>query len=138
MIFAAKQSGADKFINELPKKYDQILGKQFEGGKELSIGQWQKIAIARAFYEGAPILILDEPTSAIDAETEYSIFKNLDREYKNKSLLLISHRFSTVRTADRILVIDNGEIIEEGTHEKLIAKKGEYSTMFNKQAIGYK
>jgi ATP-binding cassette subfamily B protein len=138
MVFAAKQSGADKFINELPNKYDQLLGKQFEGGSELSIGQWQKIAIARAFYEGAPILILDEPTSAIDAETEYQIFKNLDREYKNKSLLLISHRFSTVRNADRILVIDNGEIVEEGTHEDLLIKKREYSVMFNKQAVGYK
>ena len=138
MLFAAKQSGANKFINELPKKYDQLLGKQFKGGMELSIGQWQKIAIARAFYEGAPILILDEPTSAIDAETEYKIFKNLDREYKNKSLLLISHRFSTVRNADRILVINNGEIIEEGSHEELISKNGEYSRMFNKQAIGYK
>jgi ATP-binding cassette subfamily B protein/ATP-binding cassette subfamily C protein len=138
MVTAAKQSGADKFINELPGKYDQILGKQFEGGIELSIGQWQKIAIARAFYEGAPVLILDEPTSAIDAESEYAIFKNLDKEYKNKSLLIISHRFSTVRSADRILVLENGEIIEEGTHQDLIAKKGEYSKMFNKQAIGYK
>lgn len=138
ILFAAKQSGADKFINELPKKYDQLLGKQFEGGMELSIGQWQKIAIARAFYQGAPVLILDEPTSAIDAETEYSIFKNLDKEYENKSLLLISHRFSTVRTADRILVIDNGQILEEGSHGELIAKKGEYARMFNKQAVGYR
>lgn len=138
MIFAAKQSGADKFINDLPNKYDQLLGKQFEGGMELSIGQWQKLAITRAFYEGAPILILDEPTSAIDAETEYQIFKNLDREYKDKSLLLISHRFSTVRNADRILVLNNGEIAEEGTHEELISNNGEYSVMFNKQAIGYK
>jgi len=138
MVFAAKQSGADIFINELPNKYDQVLGKQFKDAVELSIGQWQKIAIARAFYEEAPVLILDEPTSAIDAETEYKIFRNLDREYKNKSLLLISHRFSTVRNADRILVLDNGEIVEEGTHDELLNKKGEYAVMFNKQAIGYK
>jgi ABC-type multidrug transport system fused ATPase/permease subunit len=138
MLLAAKQSGADKFIRELPKKYDQLLGKQFEGGVDLSIGQWQKIAIARAFYESAPILILDEPTSAIDAETEYKIFKNLDKEYKNKSLLLISHRFSTVRNADKIIVIDKGEIIEEGNHEQLTSKKSEYYKLFNKQAIGYK
>lgn len=138
MVQAARQSGADKFIDELPNKYDQLLGKQFQGGVELSIGQWQKIAIARAFYEGAPVLILDEPTSAIDAEAEYKIFKNLDKEYKNKSLLIISHRFSTVRSADRILVISNGEIIEEGTHDELMNKKGEYNEMFNKQAIGYK
>lgn len=138
MLLAAKQSGADKFIKELPNKYEQLLGKQFEGGVDLSIGQWQKIAIARAFYESAPVLILDEPTSAIDAETEYKIFKNLDKEYKNKSLLLISHRFSTVRNADRIVVIDKGEIVEEGSHEILMSKKGEYFNMFNKQAVGYK
>ena len=113
------------------------MGKQFKGGVELSIGQWQKIAIARAFYESAPILILDEPTSAIDAETEYQIFKNLDKAYKNKSLLLISHRFSTVRSADRILVIHDGEITEEGNHEELMVKNGEYSRMFKKQAKGY-
>ncbi len=138
MLAAAKKSGADKFIEELPKKYDQLLGKQFEGGIELSIGQWQKIAIARAFYESPPILILDEPTSAIDAEAEYQIFKNLAQEYKNKSLLLISHRFSTVRNADRIIVIDDGEIAEEGSHRELMDKNGKYSSMFNKQAIGYK
>lgn len=138
MIHAAKQSGADKFIKDLPNKYNQLLGKQFEGGTELSIGQWQKIAIARAFYEGSPILILDEPTSAIDAETECEIFKNLDQEYKNKSLLLISHRFSTVRGADKILVIESGQIQEEGDHETLMEKKGIYSQMFAKQAVGYK
>lgn len=135
---AAKKSGADKFIEELPNKYNQILGKQFKGGKELSVGQWQKIAIARAFYAGAPVLILDEPTSAIDASTEYKIFKNLDKEYKNKSLILISHRFSTVRNADKILVISHGKISESGTHEQLIEKNGEYSQMFNAQAVGYK
>lgn len=138
MISAARKSGADKFIEDLPKKYDQILGKQFEGGVELSIGQWQKIAIARAFYGSAPVLILDEPTSAIDAETEYKIFKNLKREYKNKSLLLISHRFSTVRGADRILVINKGKIVEEGSHEELMLKNGEYARMFNRQAVGYR
>src|SRR4030042_4849919 len=134
---AAEQSGADKFISELPKKYDQVLGKQFEDGIELSTGQWQKIAIARAFYQGSPILILDEPTSAIDAETEFKIFKNLDKEYKNKSLLLISHRFSTVRNADKILVIQKGKIIEEGSHEELLKKGGRYARMFNIQAQAY-
>lgn len=83
-------------------------------------------------------MIFDEPTSAIDAETEYQIFKNLDKEYKNKSLLLISHRFSTVRNADNILVLDDGELIEEGSHEELMIYNGKYSKMFNKQAIGYK
>lgn len=135
---AAERSGVDKFINELPKKYDQILGKQFEGGIELSSGQWQKIAIARAFYQSSPLLILDEPTSAIDAETEYKIFKNLNKEYKDKSLLLISHRFSTVRNADKILVVQKGRILEEGNHEDLIKKGGRYAEMFSKQAVGYK
>jgi ATP-binding cassette subfamily B protein len=114
------------------------LGKQFEGGTDLSIGQWQKIAVAWAFYEGLPILILDEPTSAIDVETEYQIFKNLSEEYIDESLFLISHRFSTVRNADRILVIDKGEIVEEGSRKDLMAKKGKYVVMFNKQTIGYK
>jgi len=138
MIMAAEKSGAADFINDLPKKYDQLLGRQFEGGKELSIGQWQKLAIARAFYEGAPLLILDEPTSAIDAETEYKIFKNINQLYKNKSLMFISHRFSTVRNADKILVLNKGKIIESGKHEELLAIKGKYARMFKKQAIGYK
>lgn len=138
MIRAAKKARAHKFINELEDGYDQLLGRQFEGGAELSIGQWQKIAIARALYEEAPVLILDEPTSAIDAEAEYKIFKNLNKTYRNKSLLFISHRFSTVRNANKILVIKNGEIAEEGSHVELI-KKGElYKEMFEKQAIGYK
>ena len=138
MLKAAKASDADSFIQGLPKGYDQLLGRQFEGGVELSIGQWQKLAIARAFYESAPLLILDEPTSAIDAEAEYEIFKNLHKYYNNKSLLLISHRFSTVRNANKIIVVKNGRIIERGTHDKLIKQKGLYERMFNKQAIGYK
>lgn len=135
---AAEQSGAVEFIKKLPKKYKQVLGRQFEGGVELSQGQWQKLAIARAFYENAPILILDEPTSAIDAEAEYEIFKNLNEHYKNKTLFLISHRFSTVRNADRIFVLDKGKIVEEGSHEELLANGKIYTKMFNTQAIGYK
>ncbi len=137
MIKAARQSGAYDFIKELPNRFEQVLGKQFEGGVELSIGQWQKIAIARAFYESAPVLILDEPTSAIDAEAEYGIFENLSKEYKDKSLLLISHRFSTVRNAGRIIILDNGKIVEEGTHDDLMSKNGEYSKLFKLQAKGY-
>ncbi|MBI2103534.1 ABC transporter ATP-binding protein [Candidatus Woesebacteria bacterium] len=138
MKLAARMSGSDEFIHKLPKKYNQMLGRQFEGGKELSQGQWQKLAIARAFYEAAPILILDEPTSAIDAEAEYEIFKNLQRFYKDKTLFLISHRFSTVRHADKIIVLDEGKIIEEGEHEDLVTKDGLYARMFKKQAIGYR
>ncbi|MBI3289837.1 ABC transporter ATP-binding protein [Candidatus Microgenomates bacterium] len=137
VIEAAKKSGAHEFIQELPNKYDQILGRQFEGGIELSIGQWQKLAIARAFYEAAPVLILDEPTSAIDAEAEFEIFKNLNKFYKEKTLVFISHRFSTVRNADKIIVMRNGEITETGNHKELLENVGVYARMFRKQAKGY-
>jgi ATP-binding cassette subfamily B protein len=138
MVDAAEKSGASEFIKKLPKKYNQILGRQFEGGAELSQGQWQKLAIARAFYESAPILILDEPTSAIDAEAEYDIFNNLLKFYKDKTLFLISHRFSTVRNADKIIVLKEGEIVEIGSHQELLSNNKLYARMFKKQAIGYK
>ena len=134
----AKDSGSEEFIEKLPKKYNQILGREFEEGTEISQGQWQKIAIARAFYQNAPILILDEPTSAIDSEAEYEIFKSLNKRYKDKTLFLISHRFSTVRNADKIIVLDEGQIIEQGSHLELLKNKGIYSRMFLKQAEGYK
>lgn len=137
MISAAKKAGADEFIQMLPKKYETMLGREFEDGEELSVGQWQKLAIARSFYEQPQILILDEPTSAIDAEAEYEIFNNLQKQYKDKTLILVSHRFSTVRNAQKIVVIDNGKISEQGTHEELIIKSGKYADMFNKQAEGY-
>lgn len=134
---AAEKSGAAEFIEKLPKKYDQVLGREFEDGEELSIGQWQKLAIARAFYEEAPVLILDEPTSAIDAEAEYEIFNNLEKVYQNKTLILVSHRFSTVRNANKIFVVENGQIIERGTHEELLSQEGKYARMFTTQAKGY-
>ena len=134
---AARKSGADEFIDRLPKKYDQMLGKEFEGGEELSGGQWQKLAIARAFYEEPPVLILDEPTSAIDAEAEYEIFSNLEKQYKNKTLVLVSHRFSTVRNAQKIVVLEHGKIIETGTHAELMNRQGEYAKLFTIQAKGY-
>lgn len=134
---AAVKSGAYAFIKDLPKGFDTVLGREFENGVELSIGQWQKLAIARAFYEEAPVLILDEPTSAIDAEAEFEIFDNLLKTYKKKSLLLVSHRFSTVRNADKIFVVDHGEITEQGTHEELLKQNGKYARMFTTQAKGY-
>ena len=134
---AAQMADAAEFIEKLPRQYDQRLGKRFEDSAELSQGQWQKLALARAFYEAAPVLILDEPTSAIDADAEAEIFNNLDEIYKDKSLILISHRFSTVRKADKIIVLENGQIVEEGNHETLIKKKGVYARMFRKQAKGY-
>ncbi len=138
IIEAAKKAGAYEFIEKLPNKFDQVLGREYEGGEEPSVGQWQKLAIARAFYQSSPLLILDEPTSAIDAEAEYEIFNNLEKEYKNKTLILVSHRFSTVRNANKIFVIEHGQIIERGTHEHLMKEKGKYSHMFNTQAEGYK
>ncbi|MBI1975429.1 MAG: ABC transporter ATP-binding protein [Candidatus Vogelbacteria bacterium] len=137
MIEAARKSGAAEFIEQLPKKYDTILGKELEDGEELSGGQWQKLAIARAFYEEPPVLILDEPTSAIDAEAEYEIFSNLEKQYKNKTLILVSHRFSTVRNANKIVVIDHGKIIESGSHQELMKLGGQYAKLFSIQAKGY-
>lgn len=134
---AAIKSGASEFISKFAKGYDQMLGRQFEDGEELSIGQWQKLAIARAFYEQAPVLIMDEPTSAIDAEAEYEIFQNLENVYVNKTLILVSHRFSTVRNAHKIVVLDDGKIIESGTHQELLKHNGKYASMFTTQAKGY-
>lgn len=134
---AARKSGALDFIEKLPKGFDQNLGREYEEGEELSIGEWQKLAIARAFYQSPPLLILDEPTSAIDAEAEYEIFNNLEKAYIHKTLILVSHRFSTVRNADKILVIEDGKITERGTHQKLLKLDGKYAHMFNIQAEGY-
>lgn len=138
MVDAAQKAGALDFILKLPRQFDTYLGKEFEDGEELSGGQWQKLAIARAFYEEPPVLILDEPTSAIDAEAEYQIFTNLEKQYKNKTLILVSHRFSTVRNANRIFVIEDGKIRESGSHRELMQANGEYAKMFSMQAEGYK
>jgi ATP-binding cassette subfamily B protein len=138
MVDAVRKAGASDLVRELPGGYDQILGTQFADGEQLSGGQWQKLAIARAFYQSAPVLIMDEPTSAIDAEAEYAIFNSLEAEYRDKTLILVSHRFSTVRNADRILVIDDGRIAENGTHDQLLAEAGRYAAMFALQAAGYR
>lgn len=135
---AITKSGADKYLESLPDGINQIVGKMFDGGIDLSGGQWQKLALARAFFRNAPILILDEPTSAIDAKAEYEIFENVQKLQKDKTVLIISHRFSTVRNADRILVLEEGKILEEGDHEKLMKQKGLYAELFNIQAQGYK
>ena len=137
-VEAVRKAGASELVRELRDGYDQILGTQFADGEQLSGGQWQKLAIARAFYQSAPILIMDEPTSAIDAEAEYEIFNNLEDEYRDKTLILVSHRFSTVRNADRILVIEDGRIVAHGSHERLLAEGGRYAAMFALQAAGYR
>lgn len=133
-----EKSGADTYVKELPEKYNQTVGKMFKDGIDLSGGQWQKLALARAFFKNAPILILDEPTSAIDAKAEYEIFERVQQLQKDKTVIIISHRFSTVRNANRIIVLNDGAILEEGNHEKLMKKKGLYSELFNIQAQGYK
>lgn len=135
---SVSKSGASGYLNKLPDGFNQIVGKMFSGGVDLSGGQWQKLALARAFYRNAPILILDEPTSAIDAKAEFEIFENVQRLEKDKTVIIISHRFSTVRNADRILVLNNGRIVEEGSHSNLMRLNGLYAELFNLQAKGYK
>ena len=135
---AAMESGADEFIEKYKNKYDQILDRAFDYGIDPSIGQWQRIALARVFFKDAPILILDEPTSAIDPKAEYEIFQRLFEFTKDKTVIIISHRFSTVRNATRILVMDDGKIIEEGSREKLVnIIGGKYKTAFELQKKGY-
>lgn len=135
---SAVKSGAHNFIKDFDKKYLENLGRTIEkDGKELSGGQWQKIALARAFFKDSKILILDEPTAAIDAKAEYELFKRFKALTKNKTTILISHRFSTVRMADRIIVMDKGKIVEEGSHKELMEKKGVYHNLFTLQAKGY-
>ncbi len=135
---AAHYAGADELITGLPKGYETILGKWFEDGEELSIGEWQKIALARAFLREAQIIVLDEPTSSLDAKTEYEVFNNFRQLLDGRSAILISHRFSTVRMADRIFVFDKGKIKESGTHEQLMQLGGKYAYFFEKQAQYYK
>lgn len=134
---AAKKSLADTVIEGLPGEYDQVLGKRFENGVELSGGQWQKVALGRAYMRDAQLLILDEPTSALDARAEHEVFLRFADLISGKSAVLISHRFSTVRMADRILFLENGELLELGSHEELIAKDGKYAELFYLQAQGY-
>lgn len=135
---AAEKGGADDVIAGLSEHYDTMLGHWFVRGRELSGGQWQKIALGRAFMRDADVLVLDEPTSALDAEREYEIFQRFRELTAGKIAILISHRFSTVRMADRIAVIDNGALSELGSHDELLALGGTYARLFNMQAEGYR
>ncbi len=135
---AAQKSGAQAVVEELPEGYETMLGRWFHDGHELSLGQWQKIALARAFMREAEILVLDEPTASVDARTEYEIFQNFKTLTEGKMAILISHRFSTVRMADRIAVIQEGRIAELGTHEELLRREGIYAELFSMQAEGYR
>ncbi len=135
---AARHAGADDLITRLPKGYETMLGKWFEDGEELSAGEWQKVALARAFMRDAQIMVLDEPTSALDAKSEYEVFRGFKRLIQGRSAILVSHRFSTVRMADRIFVLEEGSIVESGSHEELVKHGGKYAYLFEKQARAYR
>ncbi len=135
---AAKKSRASEVIARLPRGYDQLLGRRFEGGVDLSGGEWQKVALARAYLRDAQVLVLDEPTAALDARSEYDVFQRFSELTDGKMALLISHRFSTVRMADQILVLEDGKIAERGDHSQLMAQGGRYNEMFELQASSYR
>jgi ATP-binding cassette subfamily B protein len=135
---AAERSLADSVVARVPGGYDQMLGRRFEGGVDLSGGEWQKVALARAYLRDAQLLVLDEPTAALDARAEYEVFLRFSELTAGKMAVLISHRFSTVRMADRILVLQGGELVEDGTHDELVAHGGLYAELFSLQAAGYR
>ena len=135
---AARRSLADSVAARLEKGYDQMLGHRFDGGVELSGGEWQKVALGRAYMREAQVLILDEPTASLDARAEYEVFLRFAELTKGKMAVLISHRFSTVRMADRIIVLRGGELVDQGTHEELLARGGLYAELFGLQAAGYR
>ena len=138
MYEAARKSMADQVVGKLPKGYEQLLGLRFEGGVDLSGGEWQKMALARAYFRDAQVVILDEPTASLDARSEYEVFERFAELTEDKTALLISHRFSTVRMANRIVVLEGGRVAEQGSHEKLLSQGGRYAAMFELQASSYR
>ncbi len=138
IVHAAERALADRVIDRLPQGYDQPLGRRFKDGVELSGGEWQKVAIARAYMREGDVLVLDEPTAALDARAEYEVFLRFRDLSRGRTCLLISHRFSTVRMADRIVVLDGGRVAEAGSHDELLARGGRYAALFELQAVGYR
>ena len=138
IVAAAERSLADQVIARLPAGYEQMIGKRFTSGVELSGGEWQKVAIARAYMRDAQLLILDEPTAALDARSEFEVFQRFKELSDGRTAVLISHRFSSVRMADRILVLADGQVEAAGTHEELLAAGGRYAELFELQAAGYR
>jgi ATP-binding cassette subfamily B protein len=134
---SAEKSLASEVVATLPEGYGQMLGKRFSGGVDLSGGQWQKIALARAYMRDAQLVILDEPTAALDARAEHEVFVRFAELMRGRMAVLISHRFSTVRMADKIVFLENGAVLEMGSHEELLAKGGKYKELFELQAKGY-
>jgi ATP-binding cassette, subfamily B, bacterial len=134
IVSAAELASAHEFLADLPEGYDTVLSRMFDGGRELSIGQWQRVAIARAFFRDAPFVIMDEPTASLDPVTERDLFEQIGRLSDDRALLLISHRFSSMRSADRIYVMHEGEIVEHGSHEELMELDGRYARLFRLQA----
>jgi ATP-binding cassette, subfamily B, bacterial len=137
IVRAAEQAGADRDIRALPDGYQTLLGPAFIDGTDLSTGQWQRVALARTFFRNAPLVILDEPTAALDAKAEHELFARIGELFAGRSVLLISHRFSTVRSADRIYVLSEGRVVESGRHEELLDARGTYAELFTLQASPY-
>ena len=138
VIAAAERAGAHRFLSTLPGGYESLLGPSFVGGSDLSVGQWQRVALARAYLRDAPLLILDEPTAAIDPRGELEIFEQVRSLAAGRTVVLVSHRFSSVRAADRIVVLQEGRIVEVGSHEQLLTRAGLYAELFRMQAEGYR
>jgi ATP-binding cassette subfamily B protein len=137
IVRAARQADADSFLRELRAGYQTMLGPEFLGGTDLSVGQWQRLALARAFFRDAPFIVLDEPTASLDARAEHDLFERIRTLLAGRTVLLISHRFSSVRTADRIYVLNAGRVVEAGTHAELMRAGGLYAELFSLQAAAY-
>jgi len=131
---AAGSAGVDDLLNNLPKGYDNVIGPLFDESRDLSWGEWQKIALARALYREAPVLILDEPSSSLDADTEYEVFSRFREIVRGRTAIIITHRFTNVTLADRIIVLEDGSVVESGSHEELMQKHGKYRKMYRKQS----